>query len=387
MWVRDLIEKEKTQNRQTVFDPFTGSGTVLLEGELCNMESSGVESHPFVSRIASAKLQWHEDPENFNRCASSVLKKAMGRQETAHLGEYPKLVEKCFSPTNLSQLDSLLHAWKSQNNGSPSSELIWLTLVSIIRECSYVGTAPWQYVLPKKTKAKTAIPFQAFKEKTHLVYGDMIYRQKHNHGSKARLFQDDARTCSSIPDNWADLVITSPPYANNYDYADATRLEMSFLGEITGWGDLQETVRKYLIRSCTQHVSKVKDETFEKLKDPLLNPIREEIYEVCRKLEIERKSHGGKKAYHTMIAFYFADMARVWKTLRRVTNKNSLVCFVVGDSAPYGVHVPVEKWFGELALSFGFKSYHFEKTRDRNVKWKNRKHNVPLHEGRLWVDG
>jgi hypothetical protein len=49
--------------------------------------------------------------------------------------------------------------------------------------------------------------------------------------------------------------------------------------------------------------------------------------------------------------------------------------------------VPVDRWLGELAVAAGFKSYHFEKTRDRNVKWKNRKHNVPLHEGRLWIEG
>lgn len=80
-------------------------------------------------------------------------------------------------------------------------------------------------------------------------------------------------------------------------------------------------------------------------------------------------------------------MAKVWKSLRSVTSSDSLICFVIGDSAPYGIHVPVEKWFGEIAMGVGFKSYTFEKTRDRNVKWKNRKHRVPLHEGRLWVEG
>jgi hypothetical protein len=38
-------------------------------------------------------------------------------------------------------------------------------------------------------------------------------------------------------------------------------------------------------------------------------------------------------------------------------------------------------------MAAGFKAYRFEKTRDRNVKWKNRKHRVPLQEGRLWVEG
>ena len=106
-----------------------------------------------------------------------------------------------------------------------------------------------------------------------------------------------------------------------------------------------------------------------------------------KELEQEREKHGGKKPYHTMIAAYFLDMAKVWTALRRVVKDGGLVCFVVGDSAPYGIYVPVDRWLGELALSAGFKSFRFEKLRDRNVKWKNRKHRVPLHEGRLWIEG
>jgi hypothetical protein len=88
-----------------------------------------------------------------------------------------------------------------------------------------------------------------------------------------------------------------------------------------------------------------------------------------------------------MIVLYFLDLANVWRALRRVARDGCLTCFVIGDSAPYGIYVPVDRWLGELALAAGFKSYTFEKTRDRNIKWKNRKHRVPLHEGRLWVCG
>ena len=52
---------------------------------------------------------------------------------------------------------------------------------------------------------------------------------------------------------------------------------------------------------------------------------------------------------------------------------------------PYGIYVPVDKWIGKLAVSAGFSSFSFEKTRERNVKWKNRKHDVPLKEGLLWI--
>lgn len=88
-----------------------------------------------------------------------------------------------------------------------------------------------------------------------------------------------------------------------------------------------------------------------------------------------------------MIACYFSDMARVWIALRRVCGRGSRVCFVIGDSAPYGVHVPVYDWMEKLAIAAGFGNPRFEKTRDRNVKWKNRKHRVPLSEGRFWVEG
>jgi hypothetical protein len=110
------------------------------------------------------------------------------------------------------------------------------------------------------------------------------------------------------------------------------------------------------------------------------------LIEVYEKLKLERLQHGGKKNYHFMIAAYFTDLANVFHSLRRVTSENALMCFVIGDSAPYGIYVPVDKWLGELAISAGFSNYTFEKLRDRNTKWKNRKHTVPLHEGRLWIN-
>ena len=121
--------------------------------------------------------------------------------------------------------------------------------------------------------------------------------------------------------------------------------------------------------------------------EPELDPIRAEITDVCQQLAEVRLTKGGKKTYHLMVACYFWDLARVWLSLRRVCDSPSDVCFVIGDSAPYGVYVPVAEWLGRLALAAGFESHRFERLRDRNVKWKNRKHRVPLCEGRLWVKG
>lgn len=384
LWVRDAIRSAKTNTTGPVrvLDPFAGSGTVLVEAQQEGIPSFGVESHPFVARVARIKTYSGTEAKTFSDYARVILKDAEKIEPS--IDAYPALIRKCYPDQPLAQLDQLRKAWLNRQE-DPHSELGWLALAAILRKCSPVGTANWQYVLPKKTKAKSSHPYEAYKAKVDQMCLDMAGRR--GDSDTCELIQGDARELSGVPDDWASLVITSPPYPNNFDYADATRLEMTFFGEIEGWGDLQETVRKYLIRSCTQHVSPIIADTNRILASKELEPIRSDIEAVVHHLAAERHAHGGKKNYHTMIAAYFLDMAKVWYQLRRVTSANAKVCFVIGDSAPYGIYVPVDEWMGRLAVASGFRSYLFEKTRDRNIKWKNRKHRVPLHEGRLWVTG
>jgi hypothetical protein len=240
--------------------------------------------------------------------------------------------------------------------------------------------------LALRRKSVPPPPEATLRKSVQMIAADIRF-MAHRAQPLAQLQADDARKCATVPSNWANLVITSPPYANNYDYADATRLEMAFMGEIRGWGDLQDTVRQYLVRACSQHVPLNSVNLDEILESPELAPIKNEIVAVCRELSSVRLERGGRKTYNNMIACYFLDMAKTWKTLRRVCSSPSEVCFVIGDSAPYGVYVPVIEWFGKLAKAAGFESWTFKKIRDRNNKWKNRKHRVPLCEGHLWVRG
>lgn len=385
-WVRQLITQEKKNGRKNIIDPFVGSGTVLIESDFQGMPSIGIESHPYIYRIAKTKLNWSFSPDILLQKASAFLNDAQKRTPTTL--NYPDLISRCFPEPVLQKLDKLRLSWIELPEDESISDFIWFIITSILRSCSPVGTAQWQYIQPSKTKSKVLDPYIAFEQKLKEICTDLrIMQNSITHSSLSAIFKEDARNISSIPDKWGDLVITSPPYANNYDYADATRFEMMFWGDIDGWKDLQGTVRKGLIRACTQHVSGMGKEIESFLLDEKLLSIQNELIPVFEELKEVRLTHGGKKNYHLMITAYFRDMADVFLSLRKKMNDNSLMCFVVGDSAPYGVYVPVEKWLGELAISAGFKSYSFEKLRDRNVKWKNRKHNVPLQEGRLWIKG
>jgi hypothetical protein len=88
-----------------------------------------------------------------------------------------------------------------------------------------------------------------------------------------------------------------------------------------------------------------------------------------------------------MVAAYCRDISLVLQQLRLVCKSGSRMCWVIGDSAPYGIYCPIEKWIADLALAAGFTRHSFDKLRDRNIKWKNRKHRVPLKEGLLWIEG
>src|SRR5690606_35623913 len=50
----------------------------------------------------------------------------------------------------------------------------------------------------------------------------------------------------------ADACISSPPYLNNYDYADATRLELYFWGTVRSWAELTVAVRANMVTASTQ---------------------------------------------------------------------------------------------------------------------------------------
>ncbi len=382
-WVESVIAQEKRGGRVAVFDPFAGSGTTLVCAERMEVPSIGIEAHPFVVRVAKAKLGHHVDPAEYLRLTRSLADAA--RAHTGSTERYASLIRRCYSAPVLTELDQLRKAVEACKAPGPLLDLAWLTLVAILRSVSHVGTAPWQYLLPNRRKRASTRPLEAFRVMAETVFNDM--RGYICRGPAAALIQGDARTCAGVPDDFATLVITSPPYANNYDYADATRLEMTFLGQIQSWADLQDAVRKHLVRSCSQHVSERTVDLDDILSTGAIEAIRDELIPICDQLGTVRLHRGGKKNYHLMIGCYFADMALVWQSLRRVCRPGSKVCFVIGDSAPYGTYVPVIEWNAALALQAGFRDWRFEKVRDRNVKWKNRKHRVPLREGNLWVEG
>jgi len=245
-WVANTIsEQGKRPNK--ILDPFCGSGTTLIEAMKVGADAVGFEPHPFIFRVAQCKTNWDVDVNQFYFVSEKILNLAKKIKKDIP-GHPSELIQKCYTQEHLARLESLRDAWGEISTGEiPESikNLIWLAITCILRECSGVGTAQWQYLLPNKSKAKVSDPYASFKNRILMFCNDLKMMRGFHH-SAAEVIRTDARDPDC--DLKFNLVITSPPYPNNYDYADATRLEMVFWEEIASWGDLHDAVSVWNLR-------------------------------------------------------------------------------------------------------------------------------------------
>lgn len=193
---------------------------------------------------------------------------------------------------------------------------------------------------------------------------------------------------SHLPDKLADLAFTSPPYLNNYDYADRARLETYFSGYASTWGDITDKVRSRLIMSATTQVNrnvfKVSDIISPQLKacEPCLaGAIQESVTELSQR----RLVKGGRKSYDILVGQYFNDMAAVLADTYRLLKPKGKFVLILGDSAPYGVHIPTENWLGRIGCGLGFSTFTVQQLRTRGDKWRGntQRHHVALQESLL----
>lgn len=163
VWVNRLIREEKENGRTRIIDPFAGSGTVLLESEFEGVESVGIEAHPYIYKIAKAKLAWNYPADKFKEGALYFLKKAKSKK--INKKEFPKLIMSCFPLETIRKLEALKQTWLEIKQDNEIKDFTWFIITSILRSVSPVGTAQWQYIQPNKTKSKVLEPFTAFEKK------------------------------------------------------------------------------------------------------------------------------------------------------------------------------------------------------------------------------
>jgi hypothetical protein len=180
----------------------------------------------------------------------------------------------------------------------------------------------------------------------------------------------------------ADACVSSPPYLNNFDYADATRLELYFWGPVASWKEMCESVRSGMLVATTQQTRQaVAQAAYEQLtRYPALN---KQLQPLVKALEIERQRRkGGGKEYDRVVGPYFVGLAGVLSNLYEHLAPGARCAWLVGDSAPYGIYLDTPRLISALAGDLGFDVLTDDKVRTRGQRWRTDgvRHQVELSE-------
>jgi len=379
---------------QTVYDPFMGSGTTNLTAKTLGINSVGTEAHPFVYRVARAKLNWDIDQESITRFIKIVQNHIQEKSKNLHTkklqDEFPELILKCYEEKTIYDLWTIRELIFENLEEGDIREFFFVVVTALLRNVSVAATG-WPYIAPNKKKT-TSIDKNILNEFVMLanqMSNDIRLikqwsRDKYKSSQHYLINGDSRNTKNHIADESVDHVFTSPPYLNNFDYADRTRLELYFWGQAKSWGDISEHIRTQLMTSATTQINRTDlryeiADAFSKDCPQVAQFIRENV----DKLAQIRKTKGGKKSYDLMVTGYFNDIYLILKDVYRVLKPKTKALFVLGDSAPYGIHIPTDNLIGDIGVCIGFNSYEIEVLRARGDKWRAnpQRHSVPLREG------
>jgi DNA modification methylase len=387
-----LIEDYNLGEDSWLLDPFAGCGTTLVEAKYRGVNSVGIEAHPFVYWVAKTKCFWDYDMGALHRRVQKLLA-ALNRRPPfpgkKALEEFPALIHKCYSDDNLWTLKFIRDAIQDFECSEEERDFLKLALTDTLRGASKAGTG-WPYIAPSKYQEKIERPgLEVFAETVRKMYSDLkqVLASRRGHSAQARPIHMDTRQPYPLKADSIDLAVTSPPYLNNYDYADRTRLETYFFGLAKSWGDITEQIRDKLIVAATTQIRRTAfdDKPLRLELKELIPSLYEELAEKVHLLGKRRLQKGGKKNYDLMVAGYFNDMLPMMRNVHRVLKPNAHFFLVLGDSAPYGVYIPTEEYLGRLGRAIGFRNYTIQALRSRGDKWKDnpQRHNIKLKESIL----
>ena len=392
-FVNVIFDHFGIQTGDWIYDPFSGTGTTLVCAKQRGIHGYGVEAHSFVHWIADVKLQWNYEFNQLRNDLEPLFKRAQRfvreHIETVKIENvFPELIYKCYHLQDLKELYLLREFILHEVIDYDVQQLLKLALTDNLRNAAAAGTG-WPYIAPNKNTGDKPAKGAAnlFEKRAWKMYSD-LWEINRSTSSKAEIINvlGDSRTQQKLENEQIKLALTSPPYLNNYDYADRTRLETYFWGITQSWRDITEMYRNHLMVAATTQIVR-RDYVVETALTSEIQAIAPDVYDTIQDAVLQladlRLQKGGKKDYDLMVALYFNDILLVIQETYRVLRRGGYFCVVLGDSAPYGVHIQTEELIGKLGLAIGFSHYEYQQLRTRGGKWKDnpQRHTVPLREG------
>ena len=383
---------DMADNGAVIFDPFIGSGTTGVVGKEQGIEVVGNESNLFLYKICKLKTDFQVETTQLTDSARRLLEEAHNKWRQMEIENENSLLKRCYPENNLKKLVALRELIGSASDISDEcKQYLFLAITMSLPKSANVGInvpyVSWRY------KRKPEEVFLLFEKNIHIIEADLnkiIATYKNN--TETKIYMHDTREENKeIKSRSIDMVFTSPPYLNNFDYGEALKVFLYFWKIAKNWGEITKKVRKKAISSSTTYYSE--SAYLNKMPEEILGhhfmnkipKVAEEIISKVEQIASERKKKNLKKSFDILTPLYFKDMFLALNEIYRVMKEDALAFIVIGDSAPYGIHIPTDTLLGEMAVELGFSSYTLKPMRNRGIKWKTLKyrHNKELRESLL----
>ena len=382
--VEILIEKFSLGPGDTIFDPFAGSCTTLLVAKMLGVHAVGIEILPHCHLAWEAKSRAFDYDADELRAIRRLLEETAPPATDA---EFPHLIITRTAFPEQAERDLMTYTrWIETLDVSEDAKILCrLILTGILERISYTRQ-DGQYLRwdsrakkirernkrriaqgkrPTKGIHKGKLPSvkEAFLETLNRIIIDVPDLQRvPPPPSEQRLVEGN--TLYVLPNMGADQfagVITSPPYANRYDYTRTYALELAYLGVGEGIFDLRQrqlscTVenKSKLDKLAAFYRSIGQYDRYARIVEVLRS--NEALAEINAALQTRNKrGEINNRGVLPMIDQYFTELAFVFAELYRTCSSGAQVAFVNDNVRYAGEIIPVDLLSTNLAEQVGFE--------------------------------
>ena len=345
--VKSLLNISCTQPGSLIFDPFCGSGTVLLEAHLNGMASVGVDVNPMAVEISRAKLDILDvdvdDLQNdVDRLISSLSK--LNREYSQTQCNYIKgnsEVENWFPQPVIAKLNYIINNISKFNNNA-IKRYFTVVLSSIIREISQQDTDDLR-IRKRKVLIEDAPVFELFVKALKLHTNRVVkyLQNKHKSPNSSKGYNIGEVNNSNLQEiesagirrSSVDRIITSPPYATALPYIDTDRLSLLVLQNLDS--KTRSKIERVLIGSReisnkekSEIESYIIQEKFTNIISETAKKLINEVYgsNLSADLGFRRKNMAA------LLFRYFSEMTSSFRNMDYVLKSGGDVFIVIGNN-------------------------------------------------------
>ena len=364
--VQELLGRVKAQR---VLDPFSGIGTSVLTACSMGLQGAGIELMPVGNLAAHAiSAASNELEASAVADASAQLLDAISCESYNDSFIFPhvQITERAFPEATEKDLARAREFISSV--GDPGmSTVLTLACVSVLEEVSYTRKdgqfLRWDPQSGRKVSRKLhkeSVPTlkDALQRRLAEIDADIPYLRRKYGGSHPTFMDGSSLTTLQYLDSeHFDTVVTSPPYANRYDYTRTYALELAYLGyDARRFKELRQALLSATVENRSKRQSLAQEYGNPSMFSQAVSMAdnQEALQETLSILRANAKSLSNRNVID-LVENYFAEMALIVCELGRLIAPGGNV-FMVNDNVRYhGEEVPVDLILSDFAEQSGFR--------------------------------